>query len=190
MKRRFPILALVLVGLLPLPATAQTQQTPLTVTIVGAVNKPGVYQMPSTGLTLLQALAISGGLQPTANSSGAKVVRQAPGAVLTIPIDLRSILSGKQRDVLLQPGDVISIPFSMKPTFEPVPPQRDPIPPQKDIARVEVRRTNTRYDALSVSSRNPFNTPPKLSPLRQARRAERHSSQSRMWACSGRLKSS
>lgn len=183
MKRRFPILALVLVGLLPLPATAQTQQTPLTVTIVGAVNKPGVYQMPSTGLTLLQALAISGGLQPTANSSGAKVVRQAPGAVLTIPIDLRSILSGKQRDVLLQPGDVISIPFSMKPTFEPV-------PPQKDIARVEVRRTNTRYDALSVSSRNPFNTPPKLSPLRQARRAERHSSQSRMWACSGRLKSS
>ena len=134
MKRRFPILAFVLVGLLSLAATAQTQQTPLTVTVVGAVDKPGIYQMPSTGLTLLQALAISGGLQPTANSSGAKVVRQAPGAVLTIPIDLRSILSGKQRDVLLQPGDVISIPFSMKPTFEPV-------PPQKDIARVEVSQT-------------------------------------------------
>jgi protein involved in polysaccharide export with SLBB domain len=122
MKRRFPILTLVLVGLLSFEAMAQTQQTP-TLTIVGAVNKPGIYQMPTTGLTLLQALAISGGLQPTANSHEAKVVREAPGAAIAISIDLRSILSGKQKDVLLQPGDVISIPFS---TSTPRLPAADP----------------------------------------------------------------
>ena len=123
MKRRFPIFAVVLVGLLSLAATAQTQETPRTVTMVGAVNKPGVYEMPTNGLTLLQALANSGGLQPTANSHEAKVVRQAPGAALTISLDLRSILSGKQKDVLLQPGDVISIPFS---TSTPRLPAADP----------------------------------------------------------------
>jgi protein involved in polysaccharide export with SLBB domain len=137
MKRRFPILALVLVGLLSLAATAQTQETPRTVTVVGAVNKPGIYQMPTTGLTLLQALAISGGLQPTANSREAKVVRQAPGAALTISLDLRSILSGKQKDVLLQPDDVISIPFSM-PTSTPRLADPPVTPPLKDIAKVAV----------------------------------------------------
>ena len=132
MKSRFLILAFVLMGLFSLAALAQTQPANQTVTVVGAVNKPGIYQMQTTGLTLLQALAISGGLQPTANSSEVKVVRQVPQkqraafADLTIPVDLRSIMSGKQRD--------ISIPFSTPMPRLPVDPPSTP--PRKDIARV------------------------------------------------------
>jgi polysaccharide biosynthesis/export protein len=117
MKSRFPILAFVLMGLFSLAVSAQTGPASQTVTVVGAVKKTGIYQMQTTGLTLLQALAMSGGLQPTADSRRTKVVRLNLQAVdgeitVTIPVDLRSIISGKQNDLRLQPGDVISIPFS------------------------------------------------------------------------------
>ena len=127
MKRRFPVLTLVLVGLLSFEAMAQAQQTPLTVTVVGAVAKPGTYPMNS-GLTLLTLVAMSGGLQKSADSSMIQVVRlkeQAADSKLSedIFVDFRKILSGKQKDVLLQPGDVISIPFS---TSTPRLPAADP----------------------------------------------------------------
>ena len=141
MKRRFPVLTLVLVGLLSFEAMAQAQQTPLTVTVVGAVAKPGTYPMNS-GLTLLTLVAMSGGLQKVADSSMIQVVRlkeQAADSNLSegIFVDYKRILSGKVRDFQLRPGDVIFIPFST-----PLPRLVDPpvTPPLKDIARVEVYR--------------------------------------------------
>lgn len=141
MKRRFPILAFVLVGLLSFEAMAQTQQPFPTVTVVGAVAKPGTYPMNS-GLTLLKLVAMSGGLQKGADSSMIQVVRlkeQAAESNLSedIFVDYRRILSGKVRDFQLRPGDVIFIPFST-----PLPRLTDPpvTPHLKDIAKVEVYR--------------------------------------------------
>ena len=88
MKRRFPILSFVLAVLLSSEATAQTQQTPLTVTVVGAAAKPGIYQMNS-GLTLVTLVAMSGGLHPRADSSMIQVVRLKEQAADSNLIDSR-----------------------------------------------------------------------------------------------------
>jgi hypothetical protein len=106
---------ILLMGLFSVTALAQTQPAIQEVTVAGAVRKPGVYQMKDTGLTLLQVLALSSGLQPTADSSKIQVERlnqQSPddNATETIVIDARKILTGKAPDFRLQPGDVIFIP--------------------------------------------------------------------------------
>ena len=143
MKSRFPILAFICLGLLSLEAMAQTPQTPLTVTVEGATWKPGTYQMNS-GLTLLTLVAMSGGLQPSADSSMIQVVRlkeQAADSNLSenIFVDFRRILSGKVRDFQLRPGDVIFIPFRFSTprlkTDPPVTPPQPVTPSQKDIAQ-------------------------------------------------------
>jgi protein involved in polysaccharide export with SLBB domain len=147
-KRRFPVLAFVFVGLLSSEAMAQTPQTPLTVTVEGATWKPGTYQMNS-GLTLLTLVAMAGGLQPSADSSMIQVVRlkeQAADSNLSenIFVDFRRIISGKVRDFQLRPGDVIFIPFSFStprlPADPPVTPPQPVAPPQKHIARVEINQ--------------------------------------------------
>jgi len=142
MKRRFANLVFALS--LSSATLAQTQQTALTVSVVGAVSQPGTYEMRSTGLTLLQVVAMSGGTQATADRTKIQVVRlkqQAAGGDLseTIKVDLDRIRKGKAKDLQLQPGDIISIPFLTKPFLKPIP-KALPIPPQKDVAKVEVNK--------------------------------------------------
>jgi len=144
MKSRFPIIAFVLMGLFSLAALAQTQAANQIVTVGGAVNKPGVYQMQTTGLTLLTLVAMSGGLQPSADSSMIQVVRlkeQAADSNLSenVFVDFRRIMSGKVRDFQLRSGDVIFIPFRFSTprlkTDPPVTPPQPVTPSQKDIAQ-------------------------------------------------------
>src|SRR5688572_31834956 len=101
MKRLFASLAFAL--LLSSAALAQTQQTPRTVSVVGAVLQPGTYEMRSAGLTLLQVMAMSGGTRATADITKIQVMRlkqQAAGGDLseTITVDLERIRTGRARD--------------------------------------------------------------------------------------------
>jgi protein involved in polysaccharide export with SLBB domain len=50
---------LMLIGLLPAAALAQEPQSQ-TVTVTGAVMKPGTVAVPPNGITILQALELAG----------------------------------------------------------------------------------------------------------------------------------
>ena len=75
------------------------------VTVVGAVNKPGVY--PLTGpTTLLQAIALAQGLENLADSSRVQVLRNA---ATPVNYDIDSIRVGKKIDPQVRAGDIVVV---------------------------------------------------------------------------------
>jgi protein-tyrosine phosphatase len=78
------------------------------VTIEGAVRKPGVY--PIRGKTsLLQSIAIAGGLDDTASTNDLVIVRNLNGKRSAARFDLGQIRAGKLDDPVIKPGDLIMV---------------------------------------------------------------------------------
>ncbi|MGO8781356.1 MAG: polysaccharide biosynthesis/export family protein [Rhodomicrobium sp.] len=80
------------------------------ITVSGAVKKPGVVPMAG-GMSLQQAIAISGGLDDNAETT-AVVFRNANANRLAGRYDLSEIQAGRADDPQLQSGDVIIVPTS------------------------------------------------------------------------------
>lgn len=83
--------------------------------VLGDVGRPGgiVMQNNHSQLTAMQAVAIAGGTQPSAVPSHARLIRRLPdGGYQNLAMNFARIQKGKDPDVLLQPDDVIYIPFS------------------------------------------------------------------------------
>jgi protein involved in polysaccharide export with SLBB domain len=83
-----------------------------TVTVLGAVNKPGIFPIPDgQSLSVAEAVAQAGNYSEKAALTRA-TVRHDDGSVA--PIDLYQIIvrGQQQKDVRLQPGDVVVIPES------------------------------------------------------------------------------
>jgi len=89
--------------------------------VVGEVQKPGGFVMKSNEkMSVLQAIALSGGLTRTASKAGACIIRtdEQSGKREQTPIDLSKILSGKSPDPMLEARDVVFVPNSAaKTTF-------------------------------------------------------------------------
>lgn len=87
------------------------------VTIEGAVRRPGVY--PNFGkMTLLQAMAVGGGLDPTANEKRVFIFRKIDGQRMIAGFDLSTIRRGKEPDPEIYRGDIIVVEGSkMKETW-------------------------------------------------------------------------
>ena len=82
------------------------------VSVIGAVGKPGVYEMLGPR-TLLQILSEAGGLEKEAGSH-LYVIRAAPeGTTETIPVGVGDLLMNRNPELNLavQPGDVVSVPI-------------------------------------------------------------------------------
>ena len=79
--------------------------------VIGDVNKPGGFVM-NDNLTVLQALALAGGNTPMAALDKAQVVRQVKGTRESVPISLKRILNGRDKDIRLHPEDILFIPSS------------------------------------------------------------------------------
>jgi polysaccharide export outer membrane protein len=78
------------------------------VTLEGAIARPGIY--PLTGrTTLLQAIALGGGLDRVADPKGVVLFRQIGGKKMGAVFDLRNIRAGKDEDPLLYGDDVVVI---------------------------------------------------------------------------------
>lgn len=77
------------------------------ITVEGAIKKPGVIPMAG-GLTLLQAIAQSGGLDDVAETTVA-VFRVTDGKRFAARYDLADIRTGKADDPQLHSGDVIIV---------------------------------------------------------------------------------
>ena len=96
------------------PGDVVSVQTADVVYVVGAVRKAGAFAMRGNQrLTVLRALALGEGLEPTAAKGDALVVRVRPGGERQeIPVDLGKLLKGKTPDVPLEAHDVLFVPTS------------------------------------------------------------------------------
>ncbi|HKQ97354.1 MAG TPA: SLBB domain-containing protein [Candidatus Polarisedimenticolia bacterium] len=78
--------------------------------IRGEVNRPSAYVL-DTGMTLVKAIAIAGGLTPYASRKEIQVLRSGTGgAQERITLNLKAIEDGKREDLTLQSEDVIIVP--------------------------------------------------------------------------------
>jgi polysaccharide export outer membrane protein len=79
--------------------------------ITGEVNKPGTYSI-KTGTSVMQAIAMSGGLGRFAAKSRIQIHRKVAGSEQVLLFNYSDFESGKNLggDIALQPGDVIVVP--------------------------------------------------------------------------------
>jgi polysaccharide export outer membrane protein len=75
------------------------------VSVVGAVNKPGVHQVPPAG-TLLDVIALAGGVTPDA---GDTILITRAGDPAPIAVKLTEVLSATAANSRINPGDVVNV---------------------------------------------------------------------------------
>jgi polysaccharide biosynthesis/export protein len=83
--------------------------------VIGGVNKAGGFVLAEKeNMSVLQALSLAQGLDRTADSRHARVLRLESDRVerVEIGVDLRKILDGTAKDVALQGGDILFVPDS------------------------------------------------------------------------------
>ncbi|HAM35198.1 MAG TPA: hypothetical protein DEB40_13005 [Elusimicrobia bacterium] len=86
-----------------------------TIFVMGEVQKPGSYVIPTESrMTLLEAISTAGGFTPIAAQHLTRVLRNVNGANVTYNIDVRQITQQgqKDKDMILEPNDVIFVPQS------------------------------------------------------------------------------
>lgn len=87
--------------------------------VVGEVQRPGGFAMKSNEkMSVLQVIALSGGLTRTASKSGARIIRtdEQSGERAQTPINLGKILAGKAPDPMLESKDIVFVPNSASKT--------------------------------------------------------------------------
>jgi polysaccharide biosynthesis/export protein len=80
--------------------------------VVGDVHLPSGIVMENSNLTVLQALAMAQGANPTASLNHAKIIRRTSDGRQEVPIQLKKILASKAPDPVLYPDDIIFVPSS------------------------------------------------------------------------------
>jgi len=83
--------------------------------VVGDVSKPGGYVMENNQkITVLMALAMSGGQNKNASLDKSKIIHKntTDGVAQEIPVPLGKILAGKAKDISLEADDILFVPNS------------------------------------------------------------------------------
>ena len=86
-----------------------------TVYVLGQVTKPGSYALPTESkLTVLEAVSLAGGFTPIAAPDRTKVIRNTAGKSETFTIEVSAITKrgDKEKDVALEPNDIVFVPQS------------------------------------------------------------------------------
>ncbi|MFH1622243.1 MAG: polysaccharide biosynthesis/export family protein [Candidatus Omnitrophota bacterium] len=85
------------------------------ISVLGSVNTPGKYDMyTEKETTVLQAIAMAGGFSDVASINNTRIIRNEDGEQKIIPIKVTDITTKgmKDKDVALQPGDIVYVPES------------------------------------------------------------------------------
>jgi polysaccharide export outer membrane protein len=83
--------------------------------VLGAVTKPGGYTVANdrAQLTALKVLSLAGGLNRTAKSDHAVIVRKdTNGQQHQVELDLKKVMRFQEEDVQLRPSDILYVPNS------------------------------------------------------------------------------
>ena len=78
------------------------------ITVLGQVQKPGSFSFTS-GMTLLQAVSLSGGFTSIAKTDHVNLTRKTRSGTKTVILSVDSITEGRSPDVPLQAGDGIYV---------------------------------------------------------------------------------
>jgi len=92
------------------------------VSIIGEVNKPGLYYVPNEQLTLLEALAMAGDLNNFGDRTNLKILRKTTTGTIEINVDLTQKESFTKQAKYIHPDDVIYISPTRKKAFTAVSP--------------------------------------------------------------------
>jgi polysaccharide biosynthesis/export protein len=83
--------------------------------LVGELSRPGGFQVEHNNrLTLLEAVALAGGLTRTAKGSQTRLIRRSPTGREEMTVNLDKVLYGGGPDMLLTDGDILFVPTSMR----------------------------------------------------------------------------
>jgi len=79
--------------------------------ITGEVARPGAYAI-ATSMTVMQLIAIAGGLNEFAEAKSISIMRVETGKTTTFPFDYRNVANGKKpgQNITLKPGDTVVVP--------------------------------------------------------------------------------
>jgi polysaccharide export outer membrane protein len=82
--------------------------------VVGELARPGGYQVEHNNrLTLLEAVALAGGLTRTAKASQSRLIRRSATGREELTVNLQKVLYGGGPDMLLTDGDILFVPTSV-----------------------------------------------------------------------------
>jgi polysaccharide export outer membrane protein len=83
-----------------------------TVYVTGEVKQPGSYIVPKKPPTVLQAIALSGGLGPFAAEKRIKIHRMVNGREIVYPFNYKRYVKGEDMEgnIALRSGDVVVVP--------------------------------------------------------------------------------
>ncbi len=92
------------------------------VSVLGEVNKPGLYYVPNEKLTLLEAIAMASDLNNFGDRTKLKVLRKTANGTIEFNVDLTKKESFKGQAKYIHPDDVIYVPPTRKKAFTAVSP--------------------------------------------------------------------
>jgi polysaccharide export outer membrane protein len=77
--------------------------------VMGEVNHPGAVNLQGP-LTVMQALALAGGLKDFADTRNIRILRKGPAGAQMITFDYKEALKSVRAPVYLRPGDTVVVP--------------------------------------------------------------------------------
>ncbi len=77
--------------------------------VMGEVNRPGSVNLQAP-LTVLQALALAGGLKDFADAKNIKILRRTSTGVQTIAFNYKEAVKSTRAPMYLRPGDTVVVP--------------------------------------------------------------------------------
>ena len=90
----------------------EAKEAEYTVYVTGEVGKPGAFVVPKRAPTIMQALALAGGLGPFASERRIQVIRKVKGEDLVFQFNYRDYTKGRDMEgnITLRSGDVVVVP--------------------------------------------------------------------------------
>jgi polysaccharide biosynthesis/export protein len=83
--------------------------------LVGELTRPGGYQVEHNNrLTLLEAVALAGGVTRVAKANQSRLIRRSPTGREELTVNLQKVLYGGGPDMLLTDGDILFVPTSVR----------------------------------------------------------------------------
>lgn len=94
------------------PKNEDAKDAEWTIYVTGEVAKPGAFVVPERAPTVLQAIALSGGLGPFAAEKRIQVYRRVNGEEIVFPFNYKHYSKGQDMEgnITLRNGDVVVVP--------------------------------------------------------------------------------
>src|SRR5438445_4336730 len=80
--------------------------------IFGEIAKPGTFSF-SDNMNIIEVVTQAGGFTKSASKNNVSVIRQVNGLEQKIRVPVEDIGVGRERNFLLQPGDIVFVPGSL-----------------------------------------------------------------------------